>query len=51
MANAKAGNEEGVLEAFGSIIRPAALFCTNKENFNLDNGDIATELNSSNMLW
>ncbi|MDE6416291.1 MAG: hypothetical protein K2K68_04605 [Duncaniella sp.] len=51
MANAKAGNEQGVLEAFGSIIRPAALFCTNKENFNLDNGDIATELNSSNMLW
>ncbi len=51
IANAKAGNEEGVLEAIGSIIRPAALFATNKENFNLDNGDIATELNSSNMLW
>ncbi|MDE6693569.1 MAG: hypothetical protein K2K05_09315, partial [Muribaculaceae bacterium] len=28
-----------------------ALFCTNKENFNIENGDIATELNSSNMLW
>ncbi|MDE6504036.1 MAG: hypothetical protein K2K78_06200, partial [Muribaculaceae bacterium] len=26
-------------------------FATNKENFVLDNGDIATELNSSNMLW
>lgn len=51
MANAKAGNEEGVLEAIGSVVRPAALFCTNKENFVLDNGDIATELNSSNMLW
>ncbi len=51
LANAKAGNEEGVLEGIGSIYRPAALFCTNKENFNLDNGDIATELNSSNMLW
>ncbi len=51
MANAKAGNEPGVVEAFGAIVRPAALFCTNKENFNLDNGDIATELNSSNMLW
>lgn len=51
MANAKAGNEEGVLEGFGALFRPAALFCTNKENFNLDNGDIATELNSSNMLW
>lgn len=51
IANAKAGNEEGVLEGIGSLFRPAALFCTNKENFNLDNGDIATELNSSNMLW
>ena len=51
MANAKAGNEQGVVEAIGSIMRPAALFCTNKENFVLDNGDIATELNSSNMLW
>jgi len=51
MANAKAGNEQGVLEAVGSVVRPAALFCTNKENFVLDNGDIATQLNSSNMLW
>lgn len=51
LANAKAHNEEGVLEAIGAIFRPAALFATNKENFNLDNGDIATELNSSNMLW
>lgn len=51
LAQAKAGNEGGVLEGIGSIYRPAALFCTNKENFNLDNGDIYTELNSSNMLW
>lgn len=51
LANAKVGNESGTLEAIGSIVRPAALFCTNKENFNLDNGDIFTELNSSNMLW
>ncbi len=51
MANAKAGNEDGVMQGFGSIVRPAALFATNKENFNLDNGDIYTELNSSNMLW
>lgn len=51
LANAKAGNEQGTLEAIGSVFRPAALFTTNKENFNLDNGDIATELNSSNMLW
>ena len=51
MAQAKAGNEQGVLEGIGAVYRPAALFCTNKENFNLDNGDIYTELNSSNMLW
>ena len=51
LASAKAGNEEGVMQAIGSVVRPAALFCTNKENFNLENGDIATELNSSNMLW
>jgi len=51
LANAKVGNEEGVLQGIGSVFRPAALFATNKENFNLSNGDIATELNSSNMLW
>ena len=51
LAQAKAGNEKGTLEGIGSVFRPAALFCTNKENFNLDNGDIFTELNSSNMLW
>lgn len=51
LAQAKVGNEDGVVEGIGSIIRPAALFTTNKENFNLDNGDIFTELNSSNMLW
>lgn len=51
LAQAKAGNEPGVVEGIGAIFRPAALFCTNKENFNLDNGDIYTELNSSNMLW
>lgn len=51
LANARVGNEQGTLEAIGSVFRPAALFTTNKENFVLDNGDIATELNSSNMLW
>ena len=51
LANAAVGNEQGVLEGIGSVYRPAALFATNKENLNLDNGDIATELNSSNMLW
>lgn len=51
LANAKAENSRGVMLGVGSVFRPAALFCTNKENFNLDNGDITTELNSSNMLW
>lgn len=51
LAQAKTGNEQGVVEGIGSVFRPAALFATNKENFNLDNGDIFTELNSSNMLW
>ena len=51
LAQAKAGNEQGVLQGWGSVLRPAALFATNKENLNLDNGDIFTELNSSNMLW
>lgn len=51
LANAKVNNSYGALLGMGAIFRPAALFCTNKENFNLDNGDITTELNSSNMLW
>ncbi|MDE5858347.1 MAG: hypothetical protein K2H32_08325, partial [Muribaculaceae bacterium] len=51
LANAKAHNEEGTMLGIGAVFRPAALFATNKENLNLDNGDIATELNSSNMLW
>lgn len=51
LAQAKAGNEAGTLEGIGSVFRPAALFATNKENLNLDNGDYYTELNSSNMLW
>lgn len=50
-ANAKVGNENGTLQAIGSVLRPAALFATNKENFCLDNGDVATELNSSEQLW
>lgn len=51
LANAKTANSRGVMLGLGSVFRPAALFATNKENFNLDNGDITTELNSSNMLW
>lgn len=51
LANASAGNDLGAMQGLGSIVRPAALFATNKENLRIDNGDIATELNSSNMLW
>jgi hypothetical protein len=52
LAAAKAGNEKAVLESFGAIYRPAALFATNKENFVAQNGDFAgTQINSSNMLW
>lgn len=51
LANAKVDNEEGVMQGLASVVRPAALFATNKENLRIDNGDVATELNSSNMLW
>ncbi len=51
LAQAKTGNERGTLLGIGSVFRPAALFATNKENLNVDNGDYFTELNSSNMLW
>lgn len=51
LAQAKAGNEQATMQGIGSVFRPAALFATNKENLNLDNGDFFTELNSSNMLW
>jgi hypothetical protein len=52
MAAAKVGNEKGLMESFGAIYRPAAMFATNKENFVASNGDFAgTQINSSNMLW
>ncbi len=52
MASAKAGNSQSVMESIAAIYRPAALFLTNKENFEATNGDFAgTEINSSNMLW
>jgi hypothetical protein len=52
LAAAKVGNEKAVMESFGAIYRPAALFATNKENFVASNGDFAgTQINSSNMLW
>ncbi len=52
LAAAKVGNEKSVMESLAAIVRPAALFLTNKENFVADNGDFAgTVINSSNMLW
>jgi len=51
-AAVKAGNDDAVLKGIGDIYRPAALFLTNKENFEVSNGDFSgTQINSSNMLW
>jgi len=51
-AAAEAGNEQSVMESIADIYRPAALFLTNKENFEADNGDFnGTVINSSIMLW
>ena len=52
MANAENGHAEAVGEGIASIIRPAALFLTNKENFVAETGDFAgTETNSDRQLW
>ena len=51
-AGAETGNDKSVLESMADIYRPAALFLTNKENFEADNGDFnGTVINSSIMLW
>lgn len=51
-AAAETGNENSVMESIADIYRPAALFLTNKENFEADNGDFnGTVINSSIMLW
>jgi hypothetical protein len=52
MACAKVGNEAAVTESLAAILRPTALFLTNKENFVAANGDfVGTQINSDNMLW
>ena len=52
LANAENKHTEAVEEGLASIIRPAALFLTNKENFVAENGDFAgTEVNSDRQLW
>lgn len=52
MANAENKQVEAVQKGLASIIRPAALFLTNKENFVAGTGDFAgTETNSDRQLW
>ncbi len=52
MANASRGQVSAVEFGLASIIRPAALFLTNKENFVGETGDFAgTEINSDRQLW
>jgi len=52
MANAQERKVEAVEAGMASILRPAALFLTNKENFVAGNGDFeGTETNSDRQLW
>jgi len=52
MANASRGQVSAVEFGLASMIRPAALFLTNKENFVGETGDFAgTEINSDRQLW
>ncbi|WP_321333404.1 amylo-alpha-1,6-glucosidase [uncultured Bacteroides sp.] len=52
LAAAKVGNMQAVEHALGSAYRAAALFATNKENFDVQSGDwTGTNTNSGNMLW
>ncbi len=52
MANASRGQVSAVEFGLASIMRPAALFLTNKENFVGETGDFAgTEINSDRQLW
>jgi hypothetical protein len=52
IANARNEQAEALAAGLASIIRPAALFLTNKENFVAGTGDFAgTEINSDRQLW
>lgn len=52
MAYAKTRNMDGILHSLATVYRAAALFCTNKENFEASNGDYKSmQVNSDNMLW
>ncbi len=51
-AGARVGNEKVVSHVLQSIIRPAALFLTHKENFVYDTGHSSgTAINSDRQLW
>lgn len=52
IANAGEKKVDAVESGLASVIRPAALFLTNKENFVAETGDFAgTEINSDRQLW
>jgi hypothetical protein len=52
LANAGEKHTDAVRFGLASVIRPAALFLTNKENFVAENGDFeGTEINSDRQLW
>lgn len=51
-ANAKAGNEEGLLHSIASIYRGATLWLSNQENYVVYDGDYGnTQINSARQLW
>lgn len=51
-ANAKAGNEEGLMHSIASIYRGATLWLSNQENYVIWNGDYGgTQINSARQLW
>lgn len=51
-ANAKAGNEEGLLHSISSIYRGATLWLSNQENYVVYDGDYGnTQINSARQLW
>lgn len=52
LAAAKSKHEGAFMHGLATVMRPAALFLTNKENFVAGTGDYAgTQVNSSVMLW
>jgi len=52
LAAGKASNEGATVAGLAALLRPTALFLTNKENFGANDGDYTrTQVNSSEMLW